>query len=515
MKETPMTKSVWTTPGIPALGRLTANRSADVCVIGGGLAGLTTAYLLAHDGHDVIVLDSEQMGMAESVRTTAHLVTALDRGWTELLAVHGDVHARRAAASHAAAIDRIERLIADEGIDCDFRRVDGFLYAAPADDPKRLADELQAAHAAGLVAVEMQTRGPLSSVAVPCLRFPAQARLEPGEYLRGLAAAAVRRGATLIDHTPVVDVTDDGALKVHTAAGNTITAGSVVTATNTPITTRVAFHAKQAAYRTYVLAFAVPRGAVPDALYWDQEDPFHYVRLATGAETSDLLIVGGEDHKTGQDEDGPDARFTRLEAWARAHFPRVAAVTACWSGQVFESMDGLAFIGPVRRDSRVYAVTGDSGNGYTHGTIAAMMFADMITGRPTPWAETYDPGRVRVRALGDFAVENINVARQMTDWVARGDVSDVDEIPADSGAIVRRGIVPVAIYRDPGGRLHELSAACPHLGCIVHWNRGERSWDCPCHGSRFDAIGHVLNGPATRGLRPHGDAGEPHRPPAV
>jgi Rieske Fe-S protein len=175
-------------------------------------------------------------------------------------------------------------------------------------------------------------------------------------------------------------------------------------------------------------------------------------------------------------------------------------------------MDGLAFIGPVGNGSRLYVVTGDSGNGYTHGTLAGMIIVDAIAGRDNPWAATYDPGRVRVRALGEFAAENLNVARQMTDWIARGDVGDVGEVAPGSGAIVRRGVTPVAVYRDPAGRVCELSAVCPHLGCIVHWNRAERSWDCPCHGSRFDATGRVLNGPATSDLAPYREPVEPPRP---
>jgi glycine/D-amino acid oxidase-like deaminating enzyme/nitrite reductase/ring-hydroxylating ferredoxin subunit len=493
-----MTQPPWPPPDVIASGPLDADRSVDVCVVGAGIAGLTTAHLLARAGREVLVLEAGAVAEGESLRTTAHLVTALDRGWTSLVAVHGDAHARAAAASHAAAIDHVERFVAEEEIGCAFRRVDGLLFG---DDRKALEQELRAAHAAGLAGVEMVTRAPLPGVPPgPCLRFPAQARLDPTPYLRGLAAAATRAGASLVERTPVTEVADHGALEVHTATGRVVTAASVVVATNTPITTRVAFHVKQAPYRTYVVALEVPDGAVEDALYWDTDEPFHYVRLATGSRGELLLLAGGEDHKTGQDADGPEVRFGRLEAWARARVPGAGAVAARWSGQVMESMDGLAFIGPVHAGSRVFVATGDSGNGYTHGTLAGMILADAIAGRANPWADTYDPGRMRVRALGTLAGENLNVARQMTDWFGTGEARSVDEVAPGSGAIVRRGVVPVAAYRDPQGRLHERSAVCPHLGCIVHWNRTEGSWDCPCHGSRFDATGRVLNGPAARDL---------------
>jgi nitrite reductase/ring-hydroxylating ferredoxin subunit len=286
--------------------------------------------------------------------------------------------------------------------------------------------------------------------------------------------------------------------------------------TNTPFTTRFAFHVKQAAYRSYAIAARIPFGTIPDALYWDMADPFHYVRCATDVGGDSFLIVGGEDHKTGQDDDGPDARFGRLDGWMRAHFPGVGPVVARWSGQVIETMDGLAFIGPTEAGSRVFVVTGDCGNGYTHGTLAAMLIRDLVAGRPNPWAETYDPSRVRVRALGAAASENANVAWQLGDWVRPGDASDVDAIPPGGGAIVRRGVRPVAVHRDAAGVVHELSAVCPHLGCVVRWNPGERSWDCPCHGSRFAPTGEVLSGPAHRSLVPmdEDDSSQPDPAPA-
>ncbi len=504
-----MTPPIWDEPVIESDGPLTRDRTTDVCVVGAGIAGLTTAYLLARAGREVIVLDAAAIAGGESWRTTAHLVNALDRGWSTLVATHGEDHARCAAKSHTAAIETIGRIAREEGIDCDFARVDGYLFAATADDSDALAAERDAAHAAGLGDVELLPRVPLAGVETgACLRFPGQGRAHATRYLRGLAAAARRHGATLATPVQAIDVQDGDALRVHTAAGPTVTAGAVVVATNTPFSSRFAIHTKQAAYRTYAIAAGVPHGAIGDALYWDTEDPFHYVRLSPGTGGEDVLIVGGEDHKTGQDDQGHSSRFARLESWMRTRFPAVGRVTARWSGQVTESMDGLAFIGPIDAESRLFVITGDSGNGYTHGTIGGLLLSDLIAGRLNPWSATYDPSRVRLRALPTFAQENLNVARQLGDWIQRGSATDTAHVPPGTGAIVRRGLTPVAVYRDPAGQLRERSAVCPHLGCIVRWNAGERSWDCPCHGSRFDPTGRVMHGPAHRDLAPVSEESE-------
>jgi nitrite reductase/ring-hydroxylating ferredoxin subunit len=290
-----------------------------------------------------------------------------------------------------------------------------------------------------------------------------------------------------------------------------VTARAVVVATNTPVNDRVAIHTKQAPYRTYVVGARVPRGSVPDILLWDTPDPYHYVRLQRGSRGeggdesggSDVLIVGGEDHKTGQANDA-DERFSRLEAWTRERFPQVESFVYRWSGQVMEPVDGMAFIGRNPLDSdNVYIATGDSGNGMTHGTIAGILLTDLIQGRENRWAELYDPSRkpLSLSAAKDFAEENLNVAVQYTDHVTPGEVSDESEIRAGEGAVIRRGLSKVACYRDESGALHERSAVCTHLGCVVQWNSGEKSWDCPCHGSRFHRTdGHVVNGPANVAL---------------
>jgi Rieske Fe-S protein len=225
------------------------------------------------------------------------------------------------------------------------------------------------------------------------------------------------------------------------------------------------------------------------------------VRLSND-EVGEILVVGGEDHKTGQADDF-DARYARLQDWARIRFPSVGEVVFRWSGQVMEPVDGLGFIGRNPADKQnVYIVTGDSGNGMTHGAIAGILIPDLIAGRKNPWETVYDPSRKSLRAVGDFAKENLNVAKQYKDLITGGDVSSADEIKPGEGAVLRHGLHKVAAYRDDTGVLHQMTAVCPHLKCIVRWNGNEKTWDCPCHGSRFDAMGHVMQGPSVADLAP-------------
>lgn len=280
--------------------------------------------------------------------------------------------------------------------------------------------------------------------------------------------------------------------------GGSVTANAVIVATNSPFNDRVAMHTKQSAYRTFVIGARVDESNVPRALLWDTVDPYHYVRL-THDENGALLIIGGEDHKTGQEDDGIN-RFSRLEAWGKQHFPALGETVFRWSGQVLEPSDGLAFIGRNPNDESIYIATGDSGMGMTHGAIAGILLCDLVCGRDNAWSKLYDPSRQMTHSIVDFAQENLNVVAQFADWVKDGDVKSSDGIAAGEGAVLRRGLSKVAAYRDESGALHERSAVCPHLGCIVSWNSLEKSWDCPCHGSRFDVTGCVLNGPANRDL---------------
>jgi glycine/D-amino acid oxidase-like deaminating enzyme/nitrite reductase/ring-hydroxylating ferredoxin subunit len=485
---------------------LTSDMTVDVCVIGAGIAGLTTAYRLAGEGKSIILLDAGSApGGGETRFTTAHLASAIDDRFMEVARIRGADAARLAHESHAAAIDEIDRTVETEGIACGFRRLPGYLFPAPG-DTKTIDDEFEAAKAAGCM-VERLASCPASALgSEPCLRFESQGTFEPSRYMAGLWAATSGRGVRLFTHTRVTGVVGGKAATVKTEKGHSVSAAAVVVATNTPVHTRFAMHTKLAPYMTYAIAGPVPRGTLPDALFWDTADPYHYIRLITSRDQdsrdTDLLLVGGADHKVGQEPD-PGRRWDDLEAWTKARFPDFGGVKHNWSGMVMETLDGLAYIGPdPTGEDNVFLAAGDSGMGLTHGTIAGILLSDVILGRPNPWAELYAPGRLPFKSGTDYASENVNVARQYADWFTGGDVKSVEEIKPGAGAVVRRGLTKLAVFRDQStGTLHVRSAVCPHLSGIVHWNPAEGTWDCPCHGSRFKAdTGEAIHGPATSGL---------------
>ncbi|MBA2258943.1 MAG: FAD-dependent oxidoreductase [Acidobacteria bacterium] len=507
----PKSTSVWLETARPERQPALAEHiNADVCVIGAGIAGVSTAYLLMREGRSVVLLDDGTPGCGQTGVTTAHLSNVIDDRYTEMIRLHGVEGARHACDSHRSAIARIQSICEREQIAADFARVSGYLFLAPEHDERYLDEEMEAALQAG-VEVEKPARANVQGVELgPFLHFPRQGQVHPLKYLNGVLDAFTRGGGCLYGGTRAVSVTGGNQAIVETANGPRITARAAVVATNVPFNDLLAIHTKQAPYHSYVVAARVPTGSITPALYWDTHDPYHYVRLhrvnnadvgGDNAAAFDLLIVGGEDHKAAQASD-TEERFSALDSWMREHFPAAGELEFRWSGQVMETQDGLAFIGRNPMDSdNIYVATGDSGMGMTHGTIAGMLITDLIQGRPNRWSDLYNPSRIRIGAAGEFIKENVNVAVQYTSYVTPGDVSSTDEITPTTGAVMREGATKVAIYRDEAGELHRMSAVCTHLGCIVGWNKAASTWDCPCHGSRFDAYGRVVNGPASKDLQ--------------
>lgn len=479
-----------------------ADLETEVCVVGAGISGLSVAHALARDGTSVTVVDDGPVGGGETGRTSAHLACALDDRYTRLESLFGETGAALAAQSHRAAIASIEATVAQLGIACEFRRVDGYLFVpgGPPGDGSlapELARELAAASRAGLDVIEVE-RAPLPFETGRCLRFADQAEFEPLPYLRGLAAAIVAAGGRI--HTGVrVDAIEGGdAPRVQLAGGGVIRARAVVDASNASITSRYDLPLRQAAYRSYVLGFEVAPGEVPHALYWDTDDPYHYVRVTRGEAGREILLVGGADHRTGHGE--PMTAWDALEAWTRGRFPGAGSVVSRWSGQILEPADALGYIGAARGRPDVYVVSGDSGNGLTNGTIAGLLLPALIRGEQHLWAELYAPTRSRHHGFGHLVEETASSVAPYTDWIGRGEVSSLAEIAPGHGAVLRHGSHRIAAYRDPDGGCSLRSARCPHLHAVVRWNPLERSWDCPAHGSRFAPRGGVINSPSAHDL---------------
>ena len=494
-------RSVWMTAALPQFAALEENIETDICVIGGGIAGLTTAYLLSKEGKAVVLIDAMEIGEGETGRTTAHFFPPDDR-YFEIEDAFGEDKAKLVAESFEQATALVETIVEEEGIDCEFERLSGYLFSLDPDGYANLDKEFEAARKAG-VEVNKRERIPgLSFDSGPCLQFRNQAQFHPLKYLKGLVEAFRRNGGIIYNRTRALEIKRrNKTFHVVTERG-AVGAQAVVVATNTPFNDRLVMHTKQAAYRTYVVGIRVPKGLVPRILLWDNGDPYYYVRLTTPDDKSEheILIVGGADHKVGQDEH-PAHRYDEIETWARQHFPMAGSVDFRWSGQIMEPSDGLGYMGRNPMDYKnVYIITGDSGNGMTHCTAGAMLVTDLIMGRNNSWLDLYDPSRTAIHGMSEFLKELGNTVAQYGDWVKGGDVASPEQISPGEGAILRKEEQRIAIYRDGDGKIHALSAACTHLGCVVSWNAAETSWDCPCHGSRFSVTGQVLHGPAATPL---------------
>lgn len=503
------TLSFWLSGAKPlAFETLNKTISTDVLIVGGGIAGLTTAYLLLKQGRQVALVEDGFIGSGETGRTTAHLTCALDDGYLDIEKTLGEEGARKAAQSHTAAIDFIERTVREENIDCHFERVDGFLFLHPSDTRENLEKEFEATRRAGLPTEWVNQVPHLSDTQSPAIRFPHQGQFHIMHYLRGLTQAIIKMGGKIYTQTHARHIDKHGA----ECNGYRVTAAHIVVATNVPVNDFVAIHTKQFPYRTYVIGARVRKGSLPHLLWWDSGDqnskwvtaPYHYARLERLDQQHDLLIVGGEDHKTGQaDDEGipEERRFRALVEWTRQHFPVAQEVIYEWSGQVMEPVDYMAFIGKNPGDDNVYIITGDSGNGMTHGTLGGLIVSDLIQGKENPWTELYSPKRIPLKTAKTYLSEVFNMVKQYGDYIKKADIKEVDELPNGEGAVLQKGLNRIAVYKTEQGSVHAFSAICPHLGCVLQWNAEERSFDCPCHGSRFTKEGAVINGPATANLK--------------
>ncbi len=496
---TPASYWIESTPTAP-LPTASADRTFDVVVIGAGMVGLTAADALKKAGHTVAVVEAGNIVEGVSGHTTAKVTAGHGVIYAELRKKFGDDGARTYAASNSAALEYMAVLVETENIDCEWVRKDNYIYADTAKELETVRSEAEASAAAGLAA-DFVAATPLPWQVAGAVRQRHQAQFHPRKYLLHLARSIDGEGSVVWERTRATDVVEGSPCRVETEAG-TITARDVIVATHLPFLDRGMYFSKVFPHREHVVAVRVPTGSVPDGMFISAGSPTRSVR-ATPYGDDALLIISGESHKTGEDPDTDD-RYRSLQAWAEEKFP-VLSVEYRWSAQDNYSQDGVPFIGRYTRTSEhLYTATGFGAWGMTNGTLAGMLLSDAILGRENPWAQLYDSNRVKpLASAGTFVKENVKVAAHFVgDRISKEGKDAAPDLQPDEAAVIGSGRSAVAAYRDADGALHAVSAACTHMGCLVSWNKGERSWDCPCHGSRFSCDGAVLHGPAVAPLEP-------------
>jgi glycine/D-amino acid oxidase-like deaminating enzyme/nitrite reductase/ring-hydroxylating ferredoxin subunit len=485
--------------------------TADVVVIGGGLVGITTAYLLTNAGVNVALLERDLCACVDTGHTTAHLTMVTDEPLTDLVSRFGSDAALAVWDGGRTAIDHIESTAAAEQIACDFQRVPGFLHTALVGQglsKTAIRAQAEQATALGFPAVFSAAIPPFG---VPGVRFDNQAQFHPRKYLAGLLRTMAEAGTRIFEHTNVDEITDDLTVK---AGSHAIRCSYVVIATHVPLMGKAHLlsatflQSKLAPYTTYALGGHLPQGQVPYGLYWDTADPYHYLRVHPES-GHDYVIFGGADHKTGQAVNTRDC-WVKLEQAIGRFLPSLA-ITDRWSGQVIETVDGLPYIGETA--DRQFVATGFVGNGITFGTLAALMARDAVLGRPNPWRELLDPHRKDPRRVWNYIKENKDYVYYMVrDRLLARHGATLRAVRPGQGKVLNLGGERVAVYRDSHGVVSACSAVCTHLGCEVHFNAAEASWDCPCHGSRFRVDGSVIAGPAETPLKTRFTADDPAQP---
>jgi glycine/D-amino acid oxidase-like deaminating enzyme/nitrite reductase/ring-hydroxylating ferredoxin subunit len=496
---------VWIdTATIQKFPKLQKDITVDIVVVGAGVTGITTAYLLKKAGSSVALIDRERVASIDTGHTTAHLTYVTDVQLQELACNFGNDHAQAAWDAGAAAIDEIERIVAEEQSDCEFTRVPSYMHLSVDGSSQKEASSLKKeADLAAKLGFDAVSLSSAPYFELPAVRFANQAKFHPRKYLRSLVEKIPDNGSHVFEKSAASEF--DAKKRRVKVNRNWISFDRVVMATNNPlvglasITSATLLQTKLSLYTSYALGARVPLNTVPEALFWDTRDPYDYLRIDRHREF-DYIVYGGEDHKTGQKKKTQNA-YARLLARLKKIIPK-ANIDHRWSGQVICTPDGLPYIG--ENAEHQFVATGYCGNGITFGTVAAIMARDWTTGRKNPWTDLFAVDRKKIKgAMWNYLRENKDYPYYMIkDRLARAGADSVRELKPGEGMIIGRRGKKVAAFRDRSGNIHRLSPVCTHLGCLVRWNPAESTWDCPCHGSRFKPTGEVIAGPAEEPLPP-------------
>jgi glycine/D-amino acid oxidase-like deaminating enzyme/nitrite reductase/ring-hydroxylating ferredoxin subunit len=498
---TPPHPSFWveSTPSTdypPLAGRV----SVDVAVIGAGITGLTAAVLLKREGKTVAVVEAKRIVRGATGYTTAKVTSGHGVLYSELTKTIGAEGARLYAEANQAAVERIGRFVDDGGIECDFERKTNYVYAESTEEIDSIEQEVEAARRCDLD-VSFVEDTPLPYKVAGAIRLERQAQFHPRRYLLALAQTIPGDGSHVFELTRALNVDEGEPCEVKTDRG-TVVARDVIVATHLPFLDRGLLFAKTYPHRSYAVAAPIAEEAAPDGMFINAGTPTRSARTIRDGERL-LLQVGGNGHKAGQEQDTA-RRYEQLEAFLREHWPEAGPVEYRWSTQDYMSFDRVPYVGRLRRGSKhVTTATGFNKWGMTNGTAAAMILSDSVLERPNEWAEVFEAKRLKPRASAAKLIkEGASVAFHFVgDRLARAGERSPDELARGEGAICRVAGRKRAVYRDDDGALHVLSAVCRHLWCIVAWNPAERTWDCPCHGSRYTGEGRMIQGPTVEDLK--------------
>jgi len=477
-----------------AFPTLEASIEVDVAIVGGGITGIVTAYELAKAGKKVALLEQGRIAEGATGWTTAFATYVTDANLSKLGSTFGVEEAALAWKSGRAAITELERIIKTENIDCDFMRVPAYVYATDEENLTSLHSEEERAKAAGFK-VQIDDKA-LGFDTLGHLRVDDQAKFHPVKFLTALAKRAEELGVHIFEDSKMVSYGGAKPCIVKTEKGE-IRAQHIVLATHIPHGDPDMISERITAFQTYVLEANLPSGMMTEALYWDTATPYHYFRIDR-LPTHDRIILGGEDHRTGQSDDAK-AHFTNLENYLAELLPPTKyEIVRKWSGEILETIDDLPFIGPTQKNKQVLMATGFSGNGMTYGVLSGMILRDHILQKENPYADVYRT--LRFTGVTNYFERGYNFVKEMIKGRFQKDDSKINDITPGSGAVVEMNGKKVAVFKTQAGKIIKLSPVCTHLKCIVQWNDAGKTWDCPCHGSRFKKDGEVMNGPASKPL---------------
>jgi glycine/D-amino acid oxidase-like deaminating enzyme/nitrite reductase/ring-hydroxylating ferredoxin subunit len=485
--------SIWQTSDRKVSVKEEATELFDTLIIGGGITGMTTALQLQRQGQKCILAEAQNLGFGTTGGTTAHLNTFLDASYPEIDSDFGEKASAQLAGAAREMINIIKSNIDELGIDADFEYKDAYLFSQNEKKSGELDSILSSSKNAG-VDVSLVSENGLSIPFEKALCFKSQARFHPIKYILGLSEEFLRLGGKILEHTFISKTEFKDNIHYALSKEGTIKARNLVYATHIPPGINI-LSLRNAPYRSYVVAVTLQHNNYPQDLYYDMQEPYHYIR-AHEIEGKNYLIIGGEDHKTGHDD--PLTAFNRLEAFARENF-EVTSIDYRWSSQYYVPVDGLPYIGQLPGgDDRTFVATGFNGNGMILGSLSAVIITDLILGKKNEFEKLLSPSRLKpVSGFAEFVKENADVAYHfIADRFSNEVIRSTNELRADEGRIVSFEGKKLALHKNVDGKITALNPVCTHAGCIVNWNPEEKSWDCPCHGGRFSTEGKVLTGPA-------------------